>query len=78
MPTVLKSGPYRLYFYSHDGTEPPHMHVDRERFSAKFWLEPAGLGRNLGFKPVELRRIERLVMEHQPQLLEAWHGYFGT
>jgi hypothetical protein len=27
---------------------------------------------------VELRIIERLVMEHQPQLLEAWHGYFGT
>ncbi len=78
MPTVLRSGPYRLYFDSHEGSEPPHMHVDRERFSAKFWLEPIGLGRNLGFKPVELRRIEQLVMEHQPQLVEAWHGYFGT
>ena len=42
MPTVLKSGPYRLYFYSHDGGEPPHIHVDRERVSAKFWLELLG------------------------------------
>ena len=78
MPTVLRSGPYRLYFFSHDGTEPPHTHVDRERFSAKFWLEPVGLARNLGFKPIELRRIERLVTERHHQLLEAWHGYFGA
>ena len=77
MPTVFRSGPYRLYFYSHDGAEPAHIHVDRERFSAKFWLEPVGLARNLGFRPVELRRIERLVTDEQPNLLEAWHGYFG-
>ncbi len=78
MPTVLRPGPYRIYFYSHDGREPAHVHVDRERSSAKFWLEPVGLARNIGFTPVELRRIERLVTEHRLQLLEAWHGYFGT
>ncbi len=77
MPTVLKSGPYRLYFYSHDGKEPPHIHVDRERFSAKFWLEPVELARNLGFGAVELRRIERLVVEHEDSLLDSWHDYFG-
>ncbi len=77
MPTVLKSGPYRLYFYSHDGKEPPHIHVDRERFSAKFWREPVELARNLGFGAVELRRIERLVVEHEDSLLESWHDYFG-
>jgi len=30
MPTVLRKGPYRVYFFSHDMTEPPHVHVDRE------------------------------------------------
>jgi len=30
MPTVLRSGPYRLYFYSHEPNEPPHIYVDRE------------------------------------------------
>ncbi|MHC4338842.1 MAG: DUF4160 domain-containing protein [Planctomycetota bacterium] len=24
-----------MYFYSHEGTEPPHVHVDREARSAK-------------------------------------------
>jgi hypothetical protein len=56
--------------------EPPHVHVDRDDLSAKFWLAPVALARNLGFDAVELRRIQRLVSEHEPQLLEAWNDYF--
>ena len=77
MPTVLRSGPYRVYFYSHEPNEAPHVHVDREDQSAKFWLAPVSLARNLGFGPTELRRIQRLVAEHESKLLEAWHEYFG-
>lgn len=51
MPTVLISGPYRFYFYSHESTEPPHIHVDRDDLSAKFWLENITLARNSGFSP---------------------------
>ena len=35
MPTVLRIGPYRFYFYSHEPNEPPHIHVDRDDLSAK-------------------------------------------
>jgi len=38
------------------------------------WLEPVGLARNMGFSPKELRRIQKLVVQHQAELLEAWHG----
>ena len=38
MPTVLRSGPYRFYVYSHEPNEPLHVHVDRDDLSAKFWL----------------------------------------
>ncbi|MGH3147049.1 MAG: DUF4160 domain-containing protein [Rubrobacter sp.] len=78
MPTILRSGPYRLYFFSHEPNEPPHVHIDRDDLSAKFWLEPVSLGRNLGFNARELRRLQSLVVEHRTELLEAWHGYFGT
>lgn len=77
MPTALRSGPYRIYFFSHEPNEPPHMHVDRDDESAKFWLSPVSLARNLGFSAVELRRVQRLLEEHQQELLEAWNGWFG-
>lgn len=77
MPTVLRDGPYRFYFYSHEPNEPPHVHVDRNDCSAKFRLNPVGLVRNLGFAGHELRRIERIVSDHQRELLEAWNDWFG-
>ena len=43
MPTVLRSGPYRLFFYAGDRDEPPHVHVERVDRIAKFWLDPIGL-----------------------------------
>jgi hypothetical protein len=78
MPTVLRTGPYRFYFYSHEPNEPPHVHVDRDNLSAKFWLNPVSLARNLGFNARELRRLQSLVTEHQTELLEAWHGHLGA
>ena len=76
MPTVLRSGPYRIYFVSHDLNEPPHVHVDRDDQSAKFWLAPVALARTLGFSAAELRRVQQLVEEHEARLLEAWNEYF--
>jgi hypothetical protein len=78
MPTVLRTGPYRIYFYSHEPNEPPHVHVDRDNLSAKFWLDPVGLARNFGFAARELRQVEDIIQENQTELLEAWNGYFGA
>ena len=78
MPTVLRDGPYSFIFFSSDRGEPPHIHVQRERSVAKFWLEPVTLVTNRGFRAHEMHRITRLVGQHQATLLEAWHDYFGT
>jgi hypothetical protein len=75
MPTVLRSGPYRFYFFSHEPNEPAHVHVDRDNNSAKFWLQPVALARNFGFGARELRDIARIIRENQSLLLEAWHGH---
>lgn len=76
MPTVLRQGPYRVYFHSHEPNEPPHVHVDRDDATAKFWLKPVALARNLGFRPVELGRIARLISSREQMLLEAWNVHF--
>ena len=77
MPTILREGPYRVYFFSHEGSEPPHVHVDRDRCSAKIWLGTVRVARNIGFAASELSRVEQLVAAHRQELLDAWHGYFG-
>lgn len=70
MPTILRVGPCRLFFVSLDSPEPPHVHVQREKMVAKFWLKPLVLERAGGFKPHELNIIAKLVEENQPFLLE--------
>lgn len=76
MPTVLRVGPYRFFFYASDRPEPAHVHVEREESRAKFWLDPVRLQDSGGFRGPELRRVARLVTEHREILLRAWDEYF--
>ena len=78
LPTVLRSGPYRFFFYSADRDEPLHVHVEREESEAKFWLDPVRLEWSRGFARTELRRIETLVGENAAFLMRVWHEYFGN
>jgi hypothetical protein len=77
MPTVLRTEGFRFYFYSHETNEPPHIHVDRENSTAKFWVEPVSLARNIGFTPQDLRNIQNIIKKHQVLFLEKWYGYFS-
>jgi hypothetical protein len=77
MPTVLRTGPYRFYFWSHELGEPPHIHVDRDMLSAKFWLQPVSLARSIGFRAHELRKIQDVITEHLAEFMEAWNGHVG-
>ena len=78
MPTSLRIGPYRFFFYAGDRDEPPHSHVQRDRSEAKFWLSPVRLAWNHRFPSAELRRIESLTEENENRLMEAWNEYFGN
>lgn len=75
MPTVLRSGPYRVFFYSGDGKEPPHVHVERGDQTAKVWLGPVRLARDSGFRGNELSKIIKMVQDNEEKLLEAWNDY---
>jgi hypothetical protein len=77
MPTVLQAGPYRFFFYAGDRNEPAHVHVERDRNQAKFWLDPVRLERSGGFRGHEIIRIQQLIQKNQRLLLERWHEYFN-
>jgi hypothetical protein len=74
MPVVLRDGSYRFFWYSAHRVEPAHVHVERDESSAKFWLEPVRMAENNGFAVHELRRIEKIVREHQQSLLRRWNA----
>jgi hypothetical protein len=61
-----------------DADEPPDVHVERDDSTAKFWLSPVRLESSGGFRPIEVRRIQRLVEQHQEALLRSWDAFFNN
>lgn len=77
MPTILKKKGYRIFFYSNELQEPPHVHVEYQSNVAKFWLQPVRLARNMGMNINQLRTAKEIVEENQNFILEKWYEYFG-
>lgn len=77
MPTVLRIGAFRFHFYSDEGQEPPHIHIETNEGECKFWLDPIRLARNKGVSGADLRHLERLVFEHHGLLKENYHAFHG-
>ena len=77
MPTILRTGSYRFFFYSNEFGEPVHIHIQRDNMLAKFWLKPIALASSTRFSPKELRKLKSLVTENHEILLEAWNEYFS-
>lgn len=78
MPEVLRVDGYRFFFFSREGQEPPHIHVEQAEGFAKFWLgPPVALAESRGFRNRELRDLHSLVEEHCGTFMLAWHEHFG-
>jgi len=69
---------YRFFFYSMEGAEPPHVHVEYGTATAKLWLDPVALAGSRGFRAHELNRIRLLVIQHRIAFKEAWDVHFGS
>lgn len=77
MPRVAKIGKYRLFFFSREGNEPVHVHVESGDNYAKFWLRPVALAASVGYTAHELGQLRRLVEEHRQLIEEKWNDYFS-
>ena len=78
MPTVLRVKGYRFFFFSLEGTEPPHIHVEHAERVAKFWLNPIVLARSHGFRSNELTELRKIIEAKEQVLLERWNEYFSS
>lgn len=76
-PTVVRDGPFRMFFFSRE--EPRiHVHVEHPDGEAKFWLTPdVTLAFHTGLSSHQLREAQNAVETHHAEIQDAWHRHFG-
>ena len=77
MPTVLRVEGFRFFFWSNEGTERPHVHVEKADAAGKWWIDDLSMSYRSGFSPMQLRRVRELLEAHQQEFLDAWIEHFG-
>lgn len=77
-PTVFRHGRFRFFFFSREESR-LHVHIESPDGEAKFWLEPEiELARNYRLAERDLHVIERLILEREEEIRDAWNSHFKS
>lgn len=78
MPEALRIRGFRFFFFSREGNEPRHIHVQQTERYAKFWIEPlVELVESRGYRSSELRELHSLIEQHREKFIVAWDEHFN-
>jgi hypothetical protein len=77
MPEVFREDGYRFFFFSLEGTEPPHVHVESAEKYAKFWLSPIALVESRRMNSAELTKVRKIIEKRQNEIIDKWNEHFG-
>lgn len=69
---------FRFYFYSQEGNEPAHIHVQYGKATAKFWLAPVNLASVQGMKAKDLSSAMKITKENEKKFKDKWDEFFKT
>ena len=75
MPTVLRKGGFKFFFYSNEH-EPKHIHVLKGGGFAKIDLVTLEVRQNY-FKKSDLQKILEIVKQNRDYFLRRWDEYFS-
>ena len=78
MPVIHRWRGYRFHFFSADGGEPAHVHVEKADKQAKVWLHDITFAYNFGFNASEMSDIIRECRRERTIMIEAWNDYFAN
>jgi len=78
MPTIYWEDGFRFFFYSNEGNEPRHVHVEKGDGSGKYWLDPVILDGAHGFTRKQLSKIRQIVDANAEDFRRKWDEYFGS
>lgn len=68
---------YRFYFFSNEGVEPKHIHIEKADANGKMWLEPSiDVEYFYGFSIKEQKELKGIVNDNLEFLKNKWNEYF--
>lgn len=79
MPTILIISGWRLYFYSNERNEPPHIHCRKGDMECKYWLDEKkfdiheAYSYNLSSK--DKREIRKIIFTHFEYIVGEWYKF---
>jgi hypothetical protein len=79
MPTVIYLYGWRFFFFSNEGNEPIHIHVEKAEKKAKYWLDvektdiQEAFCENLG--PRDKREVKKVIFEYFDLIIEEWNNW---
>lgn len=78
MPVVLRIKGFRFFFYSEEGSEPIHIHVNKADASGKVWIEPIVEADHMyGFTVREEKEVMQIVNQNVELIKNKWNEFFG-
>lgn len=79
MPTIHYELGFRFFFYSNEGEEPPHVHIEKGDAYGKVWLHPeVEIAYLHQFSPNEERQIQRIISDNLDNFVNKWYAFFGS
>jgi hypothetical protein len=76
-PTIFREKGYRFYFLSNEENR-IHVHITCDKGEAKFWLKPiVSLATYYGLNPKQLAEVQKIVEEHENEIIKAWQKHFS-
>lgn len=76
MPTILFILGWRVFFYSNEGHEPPHVHCAKGSCEAKYWLNTETFdicpAYEYNMVPADRRTIRKIIFNHFDYIISEW------
>ena len=77
MPNVLTEAGFRVFFYSDEGFEPPHVHIEYQGAVSKFWINSVQFAGTMGMNAAQIKKASLIVKKHEQLILEKWNEFFS-
>ena len=79
MPTILLIRGWRLFFYSNEREEPPHIHARKGDAECKYWLHPAifdiSEAHAYNMSPSDRRAVRQIIFEHFEYIVSEYEKF---